>query len=143
MSSEHYWDRIGHLSSYLDLSRRGRKNEVDIHTDEIGRQFPQLLCCFRPAKLDHNVFSLGVSEVTQSPTQRLYPIRPGRSGTKAQESNSEDSRLLLRARRERPCCHYAAEERDEIAPLHVEHGASLPPSSRCPVNDARIAHRGA
>src|SRR5262249_16253571 len=102
MSSEHYWDRIGHLSSYLNLSRRRRKNEVDIHTGEIGRQFPQLLCCFRPAKLDHNVFSLGVSEVAQPPTQRLYPIRPGRRGPKAQESNSEASRRLLRARRQRP-----------------------------------------
>src|SRR5262249_48327036 len=118
MSSEHYWDRIGHLSSYLDLGRRRRKNEVHIHTDEIGRQFPQLLCCLRPAKLDHNVFSLGVSEVAQPPTQRLYPIRPGRSGTKAQESNPEDSRRLLRAHGKRPRGR-TAEQCDEVAASHV------------------------
>src|SRR6478672_9641804 len=33
---------------------------------------------------------------------------------------------LLRPRRERPGDDRAAEKRDELAPLHVEHGASFP-----------------
>src|SRR5262249_14494596 len=46
---------------------------------------------------------------------------------------------LLRARRERPRCRSAAEQRDELAALHVEHGglpplcAISPPTGPCSV----------
>src|SRR5262249_48617653 len=101
-----------------------------IHTDELGRQLRQLLYCFRPAKLDHNVFSLNVSEVAQPRAQDLYPVRPGRSATKAQEPNPEDSGRLLRPCRERPA-HHPAEQRDELAPsqLIVLHSISDQPGA--------------
>src|SRR5215831_13130945 len=42
-----------------------------------------------------------------------------------EQSNERDC-ALLRARRERPRSRRAAEERDEIAPLHIRHGDFLP-----------------
>src|SRR5215831_13861691 len=44
------------------------------------------------------------------------------------EKTYHRQRRLLRARRERPCGCRAAQQSDELAPSHVEHGASFPPA---------------
>jgi len=49
------------------------------------------------------------------------------SGRTAAEQSDHRKRTLLRARRERPS-RRAAEQRDELAPSHAEHGASFPPA---------------
>jgi hypothetical protein len=48
----------------------------------------------------------------------------------AVEKSDHRHRRLLRARRERPCRRRAAQQRDELAPSHVEHGAPSPALGR-------------
>jgi len=50
----------------------------------------------------------------------------GFAGRSAAEKADHWHRRLLRARRKRPRSR-AAEQRDELAPPHAEHGASSPP----------------
>jgi hypothetical protein len=54
-------------------------------------------------------------------------------GSGGQESNDWRPRLL-RTRRERPCSHHAAEQGDEVAPLHCP----MPPV----LSTEKIAHLG-
>src|SRR5262249_50835710 len=60
------------------------------------------------------------------PPEFPEPLREGRDPcpcrrcrTRPQEGDGWHLRLLLRARRERPCCRRAPEKRDEFASLHV------------------------
>src|SRR5262245_62756080 len=58
--------------------------------------------------------------VTNSrPTRPECPCESGTSFRPGQETDHRHRRLLLRARRERPCGR-AAESQDELAPPHVE-----------------------
>src|SRR5262249_10648946 len=106
--------------------RRRREDDVDIHADQFGREFRQLLDAFRPAELNDNVLALDVAVIAQSRPQRLDPTCRSRSGGETQEPDARDLRRLLRTRRERPRRRRAAEQRDERAP--VTH--STPSSAR-------------
>jgi len=87
------------------------------HASQLGRQLRQLLNCFRPAKLDHNVFSVNVSEVAQPPAQGLNPVRPRSGGTETQEPDPEDFSRLLRVHSERPRSR-RTERTEKFAPPH-------------------------
>src|SRR5258708_40123659 len=67
-----------------------------------------------------------IAGVVQALAERYQSvrIRPGRKTVK-----EADHRKLLRAGPGRPRRCRATEQRDELAPSHVEHGASSPP--RC------------
>ena len=90
----------------------------------------QLFDCIRPAELNDNVLALDIAQVAQARPQRLYPVRPSRSGTEPQVPDPRDLRRLLRGRRERPTRHPAAGEKHYEAAA----GHSMTSSAR-----ARIA----
>src|SRR3954447_22762779 len=104
-----------------------------MHADHLGRELKQLLNRFRPAKLEHNVLSINVSEVTQPPAQGFYTVRPSSSTTETQEPNPEDFSRLLRVPSDRPR-RRGAEQRNERASLHI----SAPPK----LGRYHIPHRG-
>jgi hypothetical protein len=69
-----------------------------------------------------------VRKLLQALLERREPRLPFRivRGDTHEYSDAPHALALLRARRERPCRRCAAEERDELAPSYVEHGASPP-----------------
>ena len=116
MDGEHDGDRFGRLPGGLDLGRRSREDDVDIHADQLGRKFRQLVDLFRPPELNDNVLALDIAEVAQARPQCLHPWRVSRGGGGTEEADPSNRRLL-RARRERPR-RRAAEKRDELPPFH-------------------------
>ena len=60
------------LAGRRHLCRRGRKNHVNIHADQLGRVFRHLLDPIRPAELNDNGLALDVAEVTQACPQSFY-----------------------------------------------------------------------
>src|SRR5215471_15002511 len=71
---------------------------------------------FRPAILDRDGATLDPPEFMQSLHKSRSPGTPTRS-VRTQKPNDRQLRCLLRARHERPR-RSAAEQRDELAPLH-------------------------
>jgi hypothetical protein len=92
-------DRVGCLPGAFDLSRRGRKNNVDIHTDQLGCRLLQLLDRLRPAKFNDKILALNVTESAQPRPERLYPVRTTSSVTETQVPDPRDLHRLLRLRR--------------------------------------------
>src|SRR5262249_1787865 len=68
--SEHDGDRFGGLAGGFHEGRRRREDDVDIHADQFGREFRQLVDPFRPAELNDNVLALDVAVIAQSRPQR-------------------------------------------------------------------------
>src|SRR5262249_44665099 len=70
----------------------------------------------------------GIQPLRSGP--RHSRIRPAHGGMASCACNvvgaNQRHRFLLRTRRERPRCRSAAEQYDELAPLHVSHGDFLP-----------------
>src|SRR6516164_10839799 len=83
-----------------------------------------LIASFRPAVLDRDGTTLDPAEFVQSLHKSSNPLAHGPSGTHAQEADGRQFSRLLRPRANRPCRRCAAESQDELAPPHVEHGAS-------------------
>src|SRR5262249_27541884 len=71
----------------------------------------------RPAIFDHKVPALNVAGLVQTAPEAG---QPNSIGLRRPEVQIADHRQcwLLRARRERPCCRPATEQRDELAPSH-------------------------
>src|SRR5262249_57337493 len=76
-----------------------------------------LLLSLRPAIFHDNVAALDPAEFAQSLPEGGDPLAPPRQRGGAQHADGAPLRLL-RARRERPRGCRAAEQRDELAPLH-------------------------
>ena len=72
MSSEHDGDRAGRLSGGLGLGRRDREDDVDVQTDEVGRQLAQSLDRGRVAKDESDVLALDIAVVPQAGLQGFY-----------------------------------------------------------------------
>jgi hypothetical protein len=79
---------------------------------------------FRRAVFDHDVLALDEACFLQALAERGHQVSGICERGVPQETNNRHCRLL-RTRRERPR-RRAAEQRDELAPSHVEHGASSP-----------------
>jgi hypothetical protein len=79
---------------------------------------------FRPTIFDRHILALDVARFIQALPEGDHP----RFGFGFRQSGSDHAdhrhRRLLRPRRERPRGRHAADERDELAPSPVEHGAS-------------------
>jgi hypothetical protein len=73
---------------------------------------------FRPPELDGDGLALDITELAQAGAQRLDSLGVGSGEAKPQESDARDVRGLLRPRRQRPRDRRAAEQRDEVPPLH-------------------------
>src|SRR5262249_30290933 len=109
------WDAGGR-----SLGRVGNSSRDDyIHSklDQLIRQRWQAVSLVsRPAIFDHKVPAFNVASLAQTPPEAS---QPGDIGFRRAEVQIPDHRhQLLRARRERPRGGRAAEQRDEVAPLH-------------------------
>jgi hypothetical protein len=90
------------------------------HADiyETGRQSGQaIVMTLGPAKRDVYIVALDVTRFFQAFSKRGLD-QCGLVGRPEAEKSDHGHHRLLRARRRRPCRH-AAEQRDELAPLHV------------------------
>jgi hypothetical protein len=119
MDGEHDGDCLGHLSDGLHLGRRHREDGVDIHSDQFGREFRQLIDPFCPPELNDNALALDVAEIAQARPQRLDSVSVSRSGTETQEPDPRNLRRLLRTHGERPSDRCADNHFDERAPSHA------------------------
>jgi hypothetical protein len=87
------------------------------HTDRlVPPQIASQLRCCPPRRI----------RLSKSVAKRRACRRRRDGGIIGQKTNPVDLPNLLRARRERPRRRRAAEQRDELAASHVEHGGSLP-----------------
>jgi len=112
------------------------ENNIDLESDELGRDLGKAFGApVRPANLDCDVSALGPVEFTQPLHKSGGPWAPGRRRGRAQEPDGFQLCWLLRARRERPRGRRAAEQRDEVAALHIGHQVS----SRLGVDSRSIA----
>src|SRR5262245_37797950 len=107
---------------------------------QIGCEIGQLIVLvLRPAILDCHILAFDVAGFTNAlPECSQKECTIGRP--RAAEEAEHRQRWLLRARRERPHCRRAAEQRDELAPSHVGHGGVLPPLC---ANEAHPGYHGA
>ena len=96
----------------------GRGDHGDPSANQIGRQRRQPIdLILGPAVFDRHVLALDIAGVLQALAKCAQTVRERvrRCGV---EEPDHRHRRLLRARRERPRSRRAAEQRDELAPLH-------------------------
>jgi hypothetical protein len=94
--------------------------------DEVSHERRQaIVLAAEPMVLDHHVLALDVAGFAEAFTERGCMAR-GAIERPAADKADHRHRRLLRARRPRPRRRSAAEQRDEFASSHVEHGASSP-----------------
>jgi hypothetical protein len=84
--------------------------------NEIARQCRQSIgLALRPAEFDRYIPAFNVAGFVQALPETGYKMFEWFGGGDVEKSDHRDRRLLLRARRERPRCRRAAEQRDELA----------------------------
>jgi hypothetical protein len=74
----------------------------------------------------HHIPTFDISNLSQAALKRDANLSQFSGRPDAEEPDHRHSRLL-RASRERPCCHRNAEERDELSPSDVAHSTFLQP----------------
>jgi hypothetical protein len=103
-------------------------------SNEISRERRQpIQSSLRPAIFDRDVLTLDVTGFVQATAERGHYGSERLSRLSIQESDHRHRRLLP-AHGERPSSHRAAEQRDEVAPLHC----LMPPV----LSTERIEHLG-
>ena len=112
-------DRRGcRLGRQRDGSTADRGDHGDLPANQIGRQRRQPIdLILGPAVFDRHVLALDKARFLQALAKSAQTVRERvrRCGV---EEPDHRHRRLLRARRERPRRRRAAEQRDELAPLH-------------------------
>jgi hypothetical protein len=88
----------------------------NIHADQFGGEFRQLVDPCRPSALNGDVLALDVAQGAQARSQCLHSNRVSRSGAETQIPDPRHLRRLLGAGDERPSGCRASEKRDELAP---------------------------
>jgi hypothetical protein len=107
----------------------GRSDYGNLTTNKISRQHWQSIkLILGPAVFDRHVLAHDIASLLQALVERPQPFRDriGRSGV---QIPNHRHRWLLRARRERPRDRRAAEQCDELSPLHVS--ALIWPPTTC------------
>src|SRR5262249_18313752 len=98
--------------------------------NQVGRQRTQpVVVVLRPAILDRYVLTFDVPGSAQPLAECSHHLTEGSWRRAVKKPNHRHRRLLLCARRERPCGRRAAEQLDEFASLHLlpqPGGHSLP-----------------
>jgi hypothetical protein len=102
MVRKHDRDCFGGSPGGLNLGRRIRKDDINIHANKFGSECRQLIHAVGPSKLNDNVPTLGVAEVPQAFAERLHAPRVCRSWSESQKSNGRGFVCLLRAHPYRP-----------------------------------------
>src|SRR5262249_48695517 len=96
-----------------------RDNYSHLALNKISRQCRQFIIpALGPSIFDHHILAFGKSGRFQAQAERAQPICIGVRRVAAYKSNAWRHPWLLCARREWPRGHRAAEQRDELAPLH-------------------------
>src|SRR6266481_2457901 len=90
-------------------------------TSSVSEVGQPLVLAFRRAPLDHKIFSFHIAKLAHPLCKSAAEVfRTEGCGNCAEEKADTPKRArLLRLRRERPRHRRAAEQRDELAPLHV------------------------
>jgi hypothetical protein len=87
--------------------------------DQVRRQFRQaIILSVRPTKFERDVLALDIASFTQSSMKGGEHGHIGLARSSAEIADHRHRRLL-RPRRQRPRGRSSAEQRDELAPLHV------------------------
>ena len=90
-----------------------------LSADELGRDLGQSLDApLRPTILDRDGTALDPAEFAQTLDKRCRALALSRCCSPAQDADGRQSARLLSARRDRPRGRRAAEQRDELAPVH-------------------------
>src|SRR5262249_38348824 len=122
-------NRVGHQGH--DRNRRGHllcserhigcrsSDEIDLHPDEFGDNLGGAVgASFRKPILEGDGEAFDPAEFAQTVHQGGKPLAEGRARAWYEHADERLFRGLLGARRERPRRCRAAEQRDELAPLH-------------------------
>ena len=99
----------------------GDGDHRDLSADQVGRQRRQpVVLLLRPAIFDRDVAALDIAGFAQALAERVQPARVAAGGGAAQEADHRQRRLRARGQRpgNRRRGRRAAEQRDELAPLH-------------------------
>src|SRR5262249_50055078 len=113
-------DRDRRGRSFGRKSRRiaNRSDNGDATADEVGHERRQaVVLAGKPVVLDRHVLALDVARFAKAFTKRGC-MAYGTIERSTAEKADHRHRRLLRARRERPRGSCAAEQRDELAPVH-------------------------
>src|SRR5262245_33163548 len=99
--------------------RVDRDNDVDLESNQLrGKPGKSIELLFRRTELEEKILAFNIPGFAQCFTQ-LRPKGLDICIAYEERTNSIDLWLLLRARRERPRCRRAAEQRDELATFHA------------------------
>src|SRR6516225_2709640 len=115
---EHDWNRSGCCPCREHRSSVRRDNDGHPTTNQFGRHpWQPIISAIRPAVFDRHVSALDIARLLQALTECIQhgPVSVERCPV---QKPYHRHRRLLRACRERPRCCRAAEQRDELAPLH-------------------------
>ena len=105
-----------------DCRASRRDDDIHLEPDELSGDLGKPLAApLRPAILDRDGAALDPAELTQPLHKCGSPLAPVRRRASAEESDGRQLRRLLRPRRQRPRRRRAAEQRDELAPPHIDH----------------------
>ena len=118
MPHEDDGNRSGRPPGGLDLGRRGREDDIDLHAGQLGGRFVHLLDRARPSELDDQVLAFDIAQFAQACSQHLDSGPRGRVA-EAQESETRALGLLLRARKPRPREPCRSGKRDQLATPHA------------------------
>jgi hypothetical protein len=92
----------------------GRGDNGHATPDEVSyERWQAIVLALQPVVLDRHILTIDVAGFVETLTERSGTARIGRP---AVDEADYRHRRLLRARRERPCRHRAADQRDELAP---------------------------
>jgi hypothetical protein len=96
-------------------------DHIDVEIDEFRQQrWKSFIVAISPAILNDEVFALLIAQIAQAAAKCLGALWQAIGRRQTQKSNPEDLSLCqLRARRQRPTSRCAAENRDELAALHL------------------------
>src|SRR6516165_9268948 len=118
--TEYDWDR---RSCRFGRARRrpaaGDSDHRHWAANQSGHQSRQpIVLALQPVVLDSDILPFDVTGFLETFTERGHITRSDFRSPRVKKPNHRHRRLL-RPRRERPCGCRAADERDELAPLHV------------------------
>src|SRR5262249_23730372 len=115
--------------------------DIDLEPGELGRD---LVVAFtkslRPAIFDRDGVALGPTKLAQPLHEDGEPGRLDQTWARGEKPDGRQPARSLRARRERPCCRRAAEQRDELAPFQVIELHSSPCTSGSAASAEFVLH---
>src|SRR5262249_21010926 len=126
-SGKDNWDNRCRLLCCENTYGSPGNNDIDLLPDKLGNDLGcALAASLCPSNLDRDGSTLDPAEFAQPLHESGDPVVLNRTRRWAQEPDSRQFLRLLHDRREWPRGSHAAEQGDEIATFHFEHGR-LPP----------------